>query len=89
MTLVELMKTHGLSFTGSITISGQYYISLDQVEIMNDGMLEGATEYGKTLDEAAGNLCERICSKRLVKNAFKGNRYEFDVPETLRYIEWI
>ena len=87
MTLAELIQTHRLSFTGSIDVSGNYYVSLEYVEIMDNGMLIGATGHGMTLNYAADELCTRIRGQRLVKNAYRDYRYEFDVPETLEYTE--
>lgn len=62
----------------------RYYAS-PTFEVMDNGMLRGATGNGSTPDAALAELARRISGTRIAVNAMGADRREIDVP-TLEHV---
>jgi hypothetical protein len=61
----------------------RYMAELENSEIKEGGCLAGIFGIGKTADEAIEDYVKLIKGKRIVFNAMREDRREFDVPKTL------
>jgi hypothetical protein len=92
----EFMERHGLeleinerplSLMRNMRMSpdARYYASCKNLEIKDGGCLVGASRSGATPAAAAQAYCIRLQGERLVLNAYKSTRVEFEAPNELTF----
>jgi len=59
----------------------KYYVSFDNVEIMQGGCLVGTHGNGNTIDEALTDYCKGIETKRMALYAYTDKRREVVCPK--------
>jgi len=59
----------------------KYYVSFENAEVMENGMLCGCSGNGNTIDEALLDYCKEIETKRMALFAYTDKRYEVVCPK--------
>ncbi len=84
ITLSAFAESHGLSLRlyerSRVGGAARWMADFKNVEIKWDGILSSAMGNGNTPEEAVEDFKRRICGVRLVENAMKDDRREWDVP---------
>lgn len=84
MKLTELASILGSELQFGKTVYGGWHASLTGVEVMDNGFLRDAVGFGRTKREAQQALVIAVRGRRVTKGAYTKQRYEMEVPETLK-----
>ena len=88
MTIEEFADSHGLEMVvrerkRPENDPSRYYASFDGAEVKEGAFLASAFGDGPTPEKAIADYAKRISLTRLVLNAYKSSRQEFDVPRLI------
>lgn len=59
----------------------KFYVSFENSDVMNDGVLIGSFGNGDTIDEALQNYCKEVSCKKIVFGVYTNSRDEITLPK--------
>ena len=80
ITRTEFVETHSSIYCRNGT---SWFSEIKNVEIKKNGCLISAVGFGKTKTQSRKNLAIELNGATLVKNAYKSNRWEVTLPNTI------